>query len=199
MNIELTTKAKNDFEKAFFKLTNNSVFGKTMENLRKHRDIKLVTTGKRRNQLLSQHNYHKWFSERLLALEMKKIKVKMNKPVYLGLSLLEFSKTLMYEFWYNFIKPKYQQNGKLCYMDTESIKINIKTEDVYRDFAGKNKKVVGLMKDELGGTIMTEFVVLRPESCSYLIFDVNTDKKTKGTKKYVIKEYLNLMIIKIAY
>ena len=182
MNIELTTKAKNDFEKPFFKLTNNSVFGKTMENLRKHRDIKLVTTGKKRNQLLSQHNYHKWFSERLLALEMKKIKVKMNKPVYLGLSLLEFSKTLMYEFWYNFIKPKYQQNAKLCYMDTGSIIINIKTEDFYRDIAGKNKKVVGLMKDELGGTIMTEFVALRRESCSYLIFDGNTDKKSKGTK-----------------
>ena len=81
---------------------NNAVFGKTMENVRKHRDIKLVTTDKRRNQLVSEPNYHttKWFSEKLLAIEMKKTKVKMNKPIYLGLSILEISKTLMYEFWY---------------------------------------------------------------------------------------------------
>ena len=87
MNTELRKQAKNDFEKDFFNLMNNSVFGKTIENVRKHRDIKLVTTDKRRNQLLSEPNYHtrKWFSENLLAIEMKKTKVKMNKPVYLGL------------------------------------------------------------------------------------------------------------------
>ena len=98
---------------------NNSVFGKTIENIKKHRDIKLVTTDKTRNQLVSESNYHitKWFSEDLLATEMKKIKVKMNKPVCLGLSILEISKTLMYEFWYDYIKPKYQNNAKLCYMD----------------------------------------------------------------------------------
>ena len=102
MNTELRKKTKNDFEKDVFKLMNNAVFGKTMENVRKHRDIKLVTTDKRRNQLVSEPNYHttKWFSEKLLAIEMKKTKVKMNKPIYLGLSILEISKTLMYEFWY---------------------------------------------------------------------------------------------------
>ena len=96
MNTELRKQAKNDFE--------------TMENVRKHRDIKLVTTDKRRDQLVLEPNYHtkKWFSENLLATEMKQIKVKMNKPVYLGLSILEISKTLMYEFWYDYIKPKYQ-------------------------------------------------------------------------------------------
>ena len=96
MNTELRKQAKNDFE--------------TMENVRKHRDIKLVTTDKRRHQLVLEPNYHtkKWFSENLLATEMKQIKVKMNKPVYLGLSILEISKTLMYEFWYDYIKPKYQ-------------------------------------------------------------------------------------------
>ena len=101
MNTKLRTEAKNEFEKDFFKLMNNSVFGKTMENVRKHRDIKLVTTDKRRNQLVSEPNYHatKWFSEDLLGIEMEKIKVKFNKPVYLGLSILEISKTLMfYEF-----------------------------------------------------------------------------------------------------
>ena len=88
MNTKLRTEAKNDFEKGFFELMNNSVFGKTMKNVRKHRDIKLVTTDKRRNQLVLEPNYHtkNWFSEDLL-IEVKKIKVKMNKPVYLGLSI----------------------------------------------------------------------------------------------------------------
>ena len=110
---------------------NNSVFGKTVENVRKDRDIKLVTTDKRRNQLVSEPNYHaiKCFSENLVAIEMKKkTKVKMNQPVYLGLSKLEISKTLMYEFWYDYIKPKNQDNAKLCYIDTDSfiIKISMK-------------------------------------------------------------------------
>ena len=94
---------------------NNAVFGKTMENVRKHRNIKLVTTDKRGNQLVSEPNYHttKWFSEKLLAIEMKKTKVKMKKPVYLGLSILEISKALMYQFWYDYLKPKYGNNVKL--------------------------------------------------------------------------------------
>ena len=151
---------------------NNSVFGKTMENVRRHRDIKLVTTDKRRSQLISEPNYHttKYFSENLLAIEMKKIKVKMHKSVYLGLSILEISKTLTYEFWYDYIKPKYQKNAKLCYMNTDSFIINIKKEDFYEDISNdsekkfdtsnyevsrplpteKNKKMIGLMKDELG-------------------------------------------------
>ena len=130
MNTKLRTEAKNDFEKEFFNLMNNPGFGKTMENVRKHSDIKLVTTDERRSQLVSGPNYHttKWFSEGLLAREMKKIKVKMNKPVYLGLSILQISKT-MYEFWYDYIKPKYKNNAKLCYMDTDSFIIYIKTED----------------------------------------------------------------------
>ena len=137
MNTKLRTEAKNDFEKDFFKLMNNAVFGKTMENVRKHRDIKLVTTDKRRNQLASEPNYHttKYFSENLMAIEMKKTKVKMNKPIYLGMSILDISKTLMYEFWYDYIKPKYQDKAKLCYMDTDSFVIHIKTEDFYKEIA----------------------------------------------------------------
>ena len=105
MNTELRKNAKNEFEKDFFKLMNNSVFGKTMENVRKHRDIKLVTTDEKRNKLVSEPNYHttKRFSENLLAIEMKKTKVKMNKPIYLGMSILDISKTLMYEFWYDYV------------------------------------------------------------------------------------------------
>ena len=106
-----------------------------MENVRKHRNIKLVTTDNRKNQLVSEPNYHtaKWFSEDLLATEIEKIKVKMNKPVYLGLSILEITKTLMYEFWYDYIKPKYQNNAKLCYVDADSFIVHIKTEDFYKD------------------------------------------------------------------
>ena len=108
MNTKLRTEAKNDFEKDFFKRMDNSVFGKTMENVRKHKDIKLVKTDKRRNQLASEPNYHttKYFSENLMAIEMKKTKVKMNKPICLGMSILDISKTLMYEFCYDYIKPK---------------------------------------------------------------------------------------------
>ena len=114
---------------------NNSVFGKTMENVRRYRDTTLVTTDKRRNQLVSQPNYHttNWFSEGFLAIEMTKIKLKMNKLVYLSLSILEISKTLMYEFWYDYIKQQYKQNANLCYMDIDSFIINIKTQDVYKD------------------------------------------------------------------
>ena len=94
----------------------NSVFGKTMENLRKHRDIKLVTTDEKRRKLISEPNYHtkKRFSENLLAIEMKKTKIKINKPVYLGMSILDISKTLMYKSWFDYIKPKYEDRAKLC-------------------------------------------------------------------------------------
>ena len=137
MNTELRKQSKNDFEKDFFKLMNNAVFGKTMENVRKHRDIKLVTTDKRRNHLVSEPNYHttKWFSEDLLAIETKKTKVKMNMPAYLGLSILEISKTLMYKFLYDYMKPKYGDNVKLCYMDTDTFIMHIKTEDFDKDIA----------------------------------------------------------------
>ena len=129
MNTTLRTEGKNDFEKDFFKLMCYAVFGKTMENVRKHRYIKLVTTNKIRNYLVSKPNYHtaKCLSEKILAMEMKNITVKMIKPLHLGLSELEISKTLIYEFWYDYIKPKYQYNAKLCYMDTDSFIIHIKT------------------------------------------------------------------------
>ena len=108
MNTKLRKEAKNEYEKDFFKLMNNSVFGKTMENVRKQRDIKLVTTEEKRCKLVSEPNYHtaKHFSNNLLATEMKKTKVRVNKPTYLGMSILDISKTLKYEFWYDYIKPK---------------------------------------------------------------------------------------------
>ena len=135
MNTELRKAAKNGFEKDLFKLMNNSVFGKTMENMGNHRDIKLVTTDKKRSKLVSEPNYHtiNLISEDSSIIEMKKTKVKMNKPIYLGLSILEISKTLMYEFWYDYMIPKYGNKVKLCYMDTDSFIMNIKVNDFYED------------------------------------------------------------------
>ena len=213
MNTELRKLARNDFEKDLFKLMNNSVFGKTMENIRKHRDIKLVTTDKKRSKLVSEPNYHtiNLISEDLSIIEMKKTKVKMNKPIYLGLSILEISKILMYEFWYDYMKPKYNDDDKLCYMDTDSFVMHIKTNDFYKDNddddvddrfdtsnyevkrplpIGKHKKIIGLMKDELGGEIITEFIALRPKTYSYLTDNDKIDKKAKGTKKCVIKKMI---------
>ena len=212
MNTELRKTAKNDFEKDFFKLMNNSVFGKTMENIRKHKGIKLVTTDKKRSKLVSEPNYHtiNLISKDLSIIEIKKTKVKMNKPIYLGLSILEISKILMYEFWYDYMKPKYGNDVKLCYMDTDSFIMNIKTNDFYEDIANdvenrfdisnyevnrplpmrKNKKIIGLMKDQLSGKIITEFVTLRPKTYSYLTDDGKEDKKAKGTKKCIIKKMI---------
>ena len=183
-----------------------------MENIRKHRDIKLVTTDKKRSKLVSEPNYHtiNLISEDLSIIEMKKTKVKMNKPIYLGLSILEISKILMYEIWYDYMKPKYDNNVKLCYMDSDSFKMNIEKNYFYKDIAndvedrfdtsnyevnrplpmGKNKKVIGLMKDELGGKINTEFVTLRPKTYSYLTDEGKEDQKAKGTKKFVIKKMI---------
>ena len=178
MNTKLRTEAKNEFEKDFFKLMNNSVFGKTMENVINHRDIKLVTNDERRNKLVSEPNYHttKHFSEDLQAIEMRKTKVIMNKPVYLGQAILDISKTIMYEFWYDYIKPKYEDKAKLCYMDTDKFIILIETEDFCKDIAkdvnkqfdtsaynekdkrplpvGIKKKVIDIFKDELNGKIV---------------------------------------------
>ena len=130
MNTKLRTNAKNEFEKSFFKLMNNSVFGKTMENVRNHIDIKLVTSDKRRKRLVSEPNYHshKNFSKHLMAIEMKKARVKKTKPLYLGMSILDISKRLIYEFWYDYIKPKYGDSAKPCYTNTDSFVIYIKTE-----------------------------------------------------------------------
>ena len=122
MNTELRKKTQNQFEKNFFKLMNNSVFGKTMENERNHRNIKLITTDKRRKRLVLELTYHshKNFSDHFMAIEMKKTRVEMIKPLYLGMSALDISKTLMYEFRYDYIGPKYGDNAKLWYEDTDS-------------------------------------------------------------------------------
>ena len=214
MNTKLRKEAKNEFEKDSFKLMNSSVFGKTMENVRKHRDIRLVTTEEKRIKLVSEPNYHttKHFLKNLLAMEMKKTKVRMNKPMYLNMSILDISKTLMYEFWYDYIKPKYKDKAKLCYMDTDSFVINIFTENFFEDInndverwfdtsnydkndkrplpMGMNKKVISFFKDELGGKILKEFCALRAKTYLYLMDNESKKKKAKRTKKCARKRRL---------
>ena len=113
-----------------------------MENIRKYRDFKLVTSDKRRSISVSEPNYHisKHISDDLMIIEMKKVEVIMNKPIYLGQAILDISKTHMYEFWYDYIKPKYKDKARLCYMDTDSFVNNIKTEDFYKDTADEVEK-----------------------------------------------------------
>ena len=150
------------------------------------------------------------FGENLMGCEMGKIKVVMNKPVYLGQVILDLSKIVMYEFHYDYMVPKYGNRLKLCYMDTDSLVYHIKTEDFYADIAddvktrfdtsgyipdkplpvGLNEKVIGLMKDELGGAIMTELMALRPKLCSYKKLDGSENKKCKGIKKCIVKKTL---------
>ena len=216
-NTQLRTEATNDFETDFFKLMNNSVFEKTMENIRKHRNIKLVTTEEKYLRTVMKPNFKcgVLFGENLMGCEMGKIKVVMNKPVYLGQAILDLSKIVMYEFHYDYMVPKYGlEKLKLCYMDTDPLVYDIKTEDFYEDIAndvearfdtsghsktdlrplpiGLNKKVIGLMKDELGGKIMKEFVALSPKLYSYKKLDGSEDKKCKGIKKCVVKKTLTL-------
>ena len=203
MNPDLRKEARNKFEKDFFKLMNNSVFGKAIKNLRNHRDIKSVTSDKRRSILASEPNYYssKCISKDLMIMEMKKVEVKMNKPIYLGQAILDISKTLMYEFWYDYIKPKYEEKARLCYMGTDSFVIHIKTEDFCKDIAcgvdrwfdtsnydqDDNRP---LPIDELGGKIIKEFVAHRAKAYAFTFDDDTKKKKAKGTKKCIVKREL---------
>ena len=197
---------------------NNAVFGKAMEIERKHRYIKLATTERKRNYLVWKPNYHttKFFTENLLAIEMTKAEILVNKPVCLGLSRLQSCKLLICKFWYDYVKPKYDEKGILCYLDTNSFIVYIKTDSIYKDIAEnvetrfynsnyeldklcpkrKKKKVIELMKARLGGKFMTKFVGLRAKTYYHLSDDGCGDKKAKGTKKCVIEENVNLEIIK---
>ena len=192
---------------------NNSVFGKTMENIRKHRDTKLVNNKEDYLKQVMKPNFKGGvlMGADLMSCEMGKVKVKMNKLVYLGQAILDLSKTITYEFHYDYIKRKYNENNlKLLYMDTDSLVYDIKTEDFYKDIAkdvetrfdtsgyepdrplliGKNEKVIGLMKDELGGKIMKEFISLRPKMYSYRV-EESEPKKCKGIKKCVVKKTIS--------
>ena len=135
MNNDYRKKAKNEFEKYFFKLMNNSVFGKTMGNIREHKNIKLVNNIDSLNKYAREPNMKniKYFSDYLLAIEMKKTEITMNKPVYLGQAILDISKTLIYDFYYGYIKLKYDNKVKLACMDTDTFIMQIFTDDFYND------------------------------------------------------------------
>ena len=221
LNTELRKNTKNEFEKDFYKLKINSIHGKSVRTDRNHRDIRLVTTEAKINKLASETNLisTKYISKDLLIIEMKKTEVKLNKSIYLGQAVLDISKTLMLEFWYDYLKPMYGDKIRLCYTDTDSFIMHIKTEDFYKDIStdidrwfdtfnfdkndnrplkiGKNKKVLGKFKDEIGRKIMTKFCGLRAKTYTFLIDDYTNDdyekkkitnEKAKGTKKCVIKK-----------
>ena len=212
MNTKLTTKANNNFEKDFFKLMNNSVFGKTMEIIRNRVDVKLVNDRDKARKLVAKPNlkHLNIFCEDLVAVHMKKTSLTFNKPVYLGMCILDLSKTIMYEFHYKYIKPKYGDKAKLLFTDTDSLLYEIKTEDFYKDISGDvkdrfdtsdyppnhpsgiptgcNKKVLGMFKDEVAGRYIEEFVGFRAKLYSYKMFEAEESKKCKGVKKSVVKK-----------
>ena len=214
-NTELRKTAANSFEKDFFKLMNNSVFGKTIENIRKRQNIHLVDNRKKALKLSSRPNFDRCtiFDSNLNAVHMKNTEVYFNKPVYVGQSILDLSKTLMFDFHYNYIKKKYGKKSELLFTDTDSLMYEIKTKDFYKDIyddvknkfdtsdypsdhpsgitTGVNKKVIGMFKDEVAGKQITHFVGLRPKLYSFKIEDEKELKKCKGIKKNVIKKELD--------
>ena len=195
-NTQLRTKATNDFI-----LMNNTIFRKTMENIREHRNIKLITNKESYLRTVIHSNFISGvlFGENLMDCEIGKIEVMMNKPIYLSQAILDLSKIVMYEFHYDYMVPKYSgtaydENLKLCYMDTDSLVYHIKTKDFYAEIANDiptrfytsgycdnmNKKVIGLMKDELGGAIMTEFIALRSKLYSFRKLNGICDQESRS-------------------
>ena len=191
MNTEFRKQAKNDFEKNFYKLMNNSVFGKTMENLRNRVDIKIVRSNEKDKirKLVASPLYsrHVIFTNDLVGIDMHKSRLLLNKPVYTGMTILDKSKILMYDFFYNHLKKQYGEKCELLYTDTDSLLLKIETEDVYKDIKANenfydtsdypkehplhstvNKKVLGKMKDECAGTPILEYVGLRSKMYSIM-------------------------------
>ncbi|XP_068685106.1 uncharacterized protein [Montipora foliosa] len=207
-NTQKRTNAKNAFEKDFFKLMNNSVFGKTMENIRKRVDVRLVTDENKLSKMAAKPTYvsSKIFNENLVAVHKIKETLTLNRPAYVGMCILDLSKTLMYDFHYNYIKQKYGSKAKLLFTDTDSLTYEIETSDVYQDFwndkdkfdnsdypenspfySNTNKKVIGKFKDEAAGIPITEFVGLRSKMYSYMKDNDKGGKTAKGIKKNIIK------------
>ena len=215
-NTELRKTAANSFKKDFFKLMNNSVFGKTIENIRKRQNITLVDDRAKAVKLTSRPNFDRAtiFDRNLIAVHMKKTEVFFNKPVYVGQAILDLSKTLMFDFHYNYIQKKYtHKHAKLLFTDTDSLMYEITTDDFYKDISkdvktkfdtsdyppdhesgiltGANKKVIGMFKDEVAGRQITEFVGLRPKLYSFKVEGEKANKKCKGIKKTVVKKGIN--------
>ena len=203
-NTQKRTHAENSFEKDFFKLMNNSVFGKTMENIRKRVDVRLVTSKEKLSKLASKPTYvsSKIFNENLVAVHKIKETLTLNRPAFVGMCILDLSKALMYDFHYNYIKQKYGNKAKLLFTDTDSLTYEIEAKDVYRDFWNDkdifdnsdypenspyfnktNKKIIGKFKDEAAGVPVVEFVGLRSKMYSYVKDNQKGGKTAKGIKK----------------
>ena len=220
-NTEKRKHAKNSFEKDFFKLMNNSVFGETMENLCKRVYVRQVTNDKKLLKLTSKPTYvsSKIFNENLMVIHRIKEALTLNRPAYVGMCILDLSKTLMYDFYYNYIKKKYDDRAKLLFTDTDSLTYEIEAEDVYKDFwndkdmfgnsdypekspyhCNANKKIIGKFKDEACGVPITEFVGLKSKMYNYIKSDEKGGKTAKGIKKNVIKnnikheDYKNVLL-----
>ena len=210
-NTDMRKKATCNFEKDLFKLFNNSVFGKTMENVRKYIDIKLVCTEDKVVKLASKLEYNgfKILSDSLWAVKMNRETVKLNKPIYVGFTVLDLSKLLMYDFHYNYIAAKYGPNAQLLFTDTDSLCYHVTTNDVYQDMykdcrmfdfsdyptdhlchSNSNKKVMGKFKDELNGVPVIEFVGLRAKMYSLLDNKHREKKRAKGVKKCVVAQHV---------
>ena len=201
--------AKNVFEKDFFKLMNNSIYGKTCENLRKRVDVRLVTDKSKLSKLASKPTYvnSKILTEDLVADHKIKETLKLDRPAHVGMCILDLSKTLMYDFHYNYIKKRYNNKAKLLFTDTDSLCYEIETQDIYEElwqdrnlfdnsdypkdskfFDSTNKKVIGKFKDEAAGIPIVEFIGLRSKMYSYVKDNGKNEKTAKGVRKYVIKK-----------
>ena len=208
-NTDQRTKSKNDFEKDLYKLMNNAVFGKTMENMRDRVDIQLYTKDEivQKQVAKPQFQMMKIYHEDLVAVKQLKKSVKLDKPIYVGLTVLDLSKLHMYKFHYDYMLEKYGNKATLLFTDTDSLTYHIETEDLYKDmkesselfdFSGyegegylsqdnTNKKVIGKFKDETDGAPIKEFIGLRSKMYSVLL-DSGKEKKTgKGIKKSALK------------
>ena len=207
-NTEERKHAKNSFEKDFFKLMNNSVFGKTMENLCKRVDVRLVTNEKKLDKLTSKPTFvsSKIFNENLMAVHKVKETLTLNRPAYVGMCILDLSKMLMYNFHYNYIKKKYNNRARLLFTDTDSLTYEIEDEDVYKDFwndkdmfgnsdypesspyyCNVNKKIIEKFKDEACGIPITECIGLKSKMYSYVKDNEKGGRTAKGIKKNIIK------------
>ena len=216
LNSQLRQRATNEFEKNFYKLMNNAVYGKTMENVKKRLDVKLISKWDGRygaEALISKPNFHACtiFNENLIAIEMEKLKVCMNKPIYIGLCVLDISKIVLYEFHYNFAKKQTNSEYKLLYVDTDSLLYEIKGENVYEtmkknihrfdtsdypenncyEIPRVNKKKTGIMKDECSGRVLTKMIGLRSKSYTLTFENEDFVTKSKGVKSSVLKNTIN--------
>jgi hypothetical protein len=220
-NTEFRRHAKTDFEKEFYKLLNNSVFGKTMEDVRKRTDIQLVRPGieaERLRRMVAKPTFsgRKIFGENLVAVQRRKNCVLLNKPVYVGLGVLDLSKRIMSDYWYGHIKPTYGDRARLLYTDTDSFIMKIQTPDVYADMAAnaalydfsnvkadvseelhaiagahpEREKTVGLMKDEFGGRVVHSYVGLKPKCYSIKAEGGKVTQKSKGVQRHVTENVL---------